>query len=213
MDAGHRESAETLRSSIERGLHVPSLFRSSLREVPTIDRDAWLDAVLGLEESPDDGPELPKGGVPYLPSSVDDLLRVVDHASISESDVFVDIGSGIGRAAAFVHLVTGASAVGVEVQPGMVRAARVLAARLPGSRLSWIEGDATELAPSLADGTVFFLYCPFSGERLARVLAELELIARTKTIRVCCIDLPLPSCDWLAPWASPRAGVEIYRST
>jgi len=212
MDARHRDSAASLRSSIERGPVEPSRFRSALLAVPLIERDVWLDAVLGLEEPPDDGPELPKGGVPYLPSSVDDLLRVVDHASISESDVFVDIGSGVGRAAAFVHLLTGASAVGVEVQPGLVRAARALAARLPGSRLSTIEGDATDLAAFITDGTVFFLYCPFSGERLAKVLTQLELMARTQTIRVCCVDLPLPPCSWLTLEASPRAGLEIFRS-
>jgi len=213
MEARHRESAETLRSSIKSGLHEPSLFRSALVDVPPVDRDAWLDVVLGLEEPPDDGPELPKGGVPYLPCPVADLLQVVDHAAIHEADVFVDIGSGVGRAAAFVHLRTGASAVGLEVQAGLVRAARALAGRLPGARLSWIEGDATDLAACFTDGTVFFLYCPFSGERLAKVLTDLELMARSKTLRVCCVDLPLPPCNWLTLEASPRVGVEIYRST
>jgi len=40
--------------------------------------------------------------------------------------------------------------------------------------------------------SVFFLYRPFGGERLARVLGDLEHIARTRELRVCCIDLPLP---------------------
>ena len=40
------------------------------------------------------------------------------------SDVFVDVGSGLGRAAALVHLMTGARAIGLEVQPALVAAAR-----------------------------------------------------------------------------------------
>jgi len=213
MEASHRESAERLRSLIERGAHEPSRLRSALLEVPPLQRDAWLDLTLGLGELPEDGPDLPQGCVPYLPCPVDDLLQLVEHAHVQASDVFVDIGSGVGRAAAFVHLLTEASAIGLEVQPQLVRAARSLAARLRRSRVQTVEGDAAELAGAMATGTVFLLYCPFSGDRLAKVLTELELIARTRTVRVCCVDLPLPACPWLTLENSPRAGLEIYRST
>ena len=62
-------------------------------------------------------------------------------------------------------------------------------------------------------GSVFFLYCPFSGDRLTKVLAGLESIARTRVIRVCCVDLPLPSCPWLAPEPQRWRDLAIYRST
>ena len=55
--------------------------------------------------------------MPYLPCPVDTLLRVIEHAPLGAADVFVDVGSGLGRAAALVHLLTGARAVGLEVQP------------------------------------------------------------------------------------------------
>lgn len=213
MEESTRESAKRVRSWLERGLHDPSRFRSALLQVPPVDRDAWLDLAFGLAEIPDDGPELPKGCAPYLPCSVDDLLRIVEHAPVRESDVFVDIGSGVGRASAVVHLLTGASAIGIEIQPQMVLTARALAARLLLSHIQSLEGDAASLAGFMAIGTVFFLYCPFSGERLTKVLADLEPIAHTRTIRVCCVDLPLPPCRWLALETSPRAGLEIYRST
>lgn len=76
-------------------------FRAALLEVPAIDRDAWLDRVLGLGETPDDGP-----------------------------DVVVDVGGGLGRAAALLHLLTGAAVVGLEIQPRLVLGWRNLAARL-----------------------------------------------------------------------------------
>ncbi len=210
MEERHRASAEEVRAWIEGGGHEPSRFRAALLEIPPRERDVWLDLVLGLDELPDDDPELPRGCVPYLPCSVNDLLHVVEHARVGASDVFVDIGSGVGRAVAFVHLLSGASTMGIELQPRLVRAARALADRLRAPRLQTLEGDAAELVSSLAAGTVFFLYCPFSGERLTKVHAALESIAHTRTIRVCSLDLPLPPSRSLVLTASPRQGPEVY---
>jgi SAM-dependent methyltransferase len=159
VDAVHRRSAETARSQIARERAEPSLFRASLTRVPAAERDAWLDLVLDLGELPDDGPDLPRGCVPYVPCPVDTLLRVVEHAPVRASDVFVDIGSGAGRATALVHLLTGATVVGLEIQPALVRAARDLFARLRMSRASCAQGDAASLAGQVRTGTVFFLYC------------------------------------------------------
>lgn len=208
-----RESAADVSSRIERRRHDPSAFRAALLGVPPAERDAWVDRVLGLGDLPEDGPALPRGCVPYLPCPVDALLRMVEEAPVTASDVFVDVGSGLGRAAVLVHLLTGAAAVGLEIQPGLVRAARNLAAHLQLSRVAFVEGDAAEHAGLIPIGSVFFLYCPFSGERLAKVLAHLEPIARTRTIRVGCVDLPLPPCSWLA-LEPPRSGdLAIHRST
>lgn len=169
--------------------------------------------MLGLSTLPEDGPELPSGCVPYLPSPIDALLRLVEHAPVRASDVFVDVGSGVGRAAALVHLLTGASAVGLEIQQALVSAARELATRLHLSRVSFMEGDAVQLAATVTAGSVFFLYCPFSGERLAKLLATLEVVARTRAICVCSLDLPMPPSAWLELARPLAADLAIYRST
>ncbi len=213
MEALHRESADRIRSRIQNEQHDPEAFRAALLDVGPSERDAWLDRVLGLHDVPDDGPDLPRGCVPYFPCSVDALVRVVDQARVGPSDVFVDVGSGSGRAAAFVHLLTGAEVVGIEVQSTHVRAARALVARLALSRVSCIEGDVATLAGVIANGSVFFFYCPFSGDRLVKVLGELQVVARTRTIRVCCLDLPLPPCSWLELESPLSADLAIYRST
>jgi SAM-dependent methyltransferase len=212
MDERHYQSALRARISIERGLHDASDFRATLLSVPASARDAWLDVVLGLDELPDDGPQLPRGCVPYLPCSVDALLRVIERADVRESDVFVDIGSGLGRATALVHLLTGASAIGLEIQPELALAARKLASRLFLSRMLCVEGDAATPTGCMATGTVFFLYCPFGGERLQSVLDQLEAIARTRMVRVCCVDLPLPPCPWLEPDPVIVGDLAVYRS-
>lgn len=189
------------------------MFRAALMSVPAHERDAWLDLLLGLGPIPDDGPELPRGCVPYLPCCVDALLRMVEHADVQASDVFVDIGSGVGRAAALVHLLTGAAAIGLEVQPNLVHTARELAARLHGLRYSPVEGDAVRLTGYITIGSIFFLYCPFSGSRLEQVLDDLEPIARTRQIRICCVDLSLPPRPWLTLAAPPCEDLAVYRST
>ena len=53
----------------------------------------------------------------------------------------------------------------------------------------------------------------FSGGRLAKLLANLEPLARARPIRVCCIDLPLPPSPWLEQTASLSLDLTIYRST
>ena len=212
MQARHLTSAEAARRTIESGLHDPSAFRAALLGVPARERDAWVDLVLGIDDLPSDGPALPAGGVPYLPCSVDVLLRVVDEAPVRSTDVFVDVGAGLGRAIALVHLLTGAGAIGIEVQPELVRSARGLIARLGLSRVRCIEGDAATVAAFMVVGSVFFLYCPFSGARLAKVLDDLEPIARTRQLGVCCVNLPLPPQSWLTREPGRGGPLEIYRS-
>jgi hypothetical protein len=59
---------------------------------------------------------------------------------------------------------------------------------------------------------VFFLYCPFGGDRLAKLVAELEPIARTRALTICCVDLRLPPQPWLMLERPRSAGLAIYRS-
>ena len=201
-----------MRSLLARSRATPQVFRRALSRVPPVDRDAWVDRVLDIEGLPEDGPLLPRGCAPYLPCSVDALSCALEQTGTGPHDVFVDVGAGIGRAAMLAHLLTGASAIGLEVQPHLVRAARELSARWSAERVAVVEGDASRLTRYITIGSVFFLYCPFSGERLEGLIGDLEEIARTRAIRVCCVDLALPPCDWLAPLAAPSPRLAVYRS-
>jgi len=213
VEETHRASAERIRLLIRNALATPAVVRAALMAVPPTERDAWTDRVLGLDFVPSDGPELPRGCVPYLPCPVDALLRLVEHAAVQASDVFVDVGSGVGRAAALVHLLTGATAIGIEIQPALVAAAHSLKARLNAECFSPIEGDAAQLTGFIATASVFFLYCPFSGERLEKVLSDIEPIARTRPVRVCCVDVPIPPRPWLTLVSPANEDLAIYRST
>jgi hypothetical protein len=59
---------------------------------------------------------------------------------------------------------------------------------------------------------VFFLFCPFSGARLERLLDDLEPLARQKSIRLCCVDMPELSRSWLEPVGAPAHELAVYRS-
>lgn len=213
VEPSHLRSADFMRSLIANAEASPDVFRNALTQVPPSERDAWLDRVFDLDTLPADGPGLPRGCVPYLPCPVDAILRMVELARVHAADVFVDLGSGVGRAAALVHLLTGASTIGIEIQPALVRASRALVQRLKGLRFAPVEGDATRLAGYITIGSIFFLYCPFGGERLEGVLDDLELIAQTRPIRVCSVDLPLPPRPWLTPTSEGFGDLAVYRST
>ncbi len=202
-----------MRARLERGDAgaESAAFRAALLDVAPLDRDEWVDVAFGLGPLPDDGPDLPRGCVPYLQCRVDSLLRAIDLASIDASDTLVDIGSGAGRAAALIRLLTGARVAGVEVQRALVGAARDLVARLGFDRISFVTAEVPPLPEAARTGSVFLLNCPFSGDRLVRLLAELEPVARAQPIRICCVDLPLPPCPWLVPLAA-SGDVEIHRS-
>ena len=175
-----------------------------------MERDAWLDGLLGLEEVPEDGPELPRGCVPYLPCSLQAVLDTVLLAEVDASDVFVDVGAGVGRAALFVHLLTGARAVGLEIQSALVDRARALTARLDVIGVDFVACDAVGAGQIVPTGTVFFLYCPFGGARVDKLLDAIEPLARTRVIRIACIDMPEASRPWLRMRGSAPSGATVY---
>ena len=201
----------SVQSSLSSQGMSPTAFRAALDGVPKAERDGWVDRVLGLGELPEDSRELPRGCVPYLPCSVDALLRMVELAHVTSDDVFVDIGSGLGRATTLTHLLTGASAIGIEIQSALVHRSRELATRLNLPRVATIEGDAAQPSRYLALGSVFFLYCPFGAERAHQLLDDIEPMAKARVVRVCSVHLPLPARAWLTP-VSVSEDLAVYRS-
>lgn len=206
-----RAAAATLRRSIAAGAASPATIAAALAEIPPDERDAWLDVIWDSGELLPDEP-LPAGCVPYLPCPVATVIEAVARAEITRDDVFVDIGAGLGRVAALVHMLTGAPAIGLEIQPGLVQAALARADWLDLDRVRFLQGDAPDLVGRVMTGSVFFLYCPFSGERLDRVLDALEEIAYTRPIRVCGVDTPALQRPWLVPIGSDAVELAIYRS-
>jgi precorrin-6B methylase 2 len=123
-------------------------------------------------------------------------------------DVLVDLGAGLGKVALLAHVFTGAKARGVELQPELVGRARQAASRL-APQVAFARGDAREVA--LDDGSVFFLYLPFTGPVLAGVLQRLRSVASQRAIVVCSLGLDLEA-TWLARRPVDSFWLTIYDS-
>jgi len=103
-------------------------------------------------------------------------------AEITPQDIFYDLGSGLGQVPLLVHLLSGAPARGVEIEPAYCRHAETCATELQLSQVEFINADAR--AVDYSNGTAFFLFTPFTGHILQQVLDKLQQVAQRKPIRV-----------------------------
>lgn len=194
MDDSLRRGARTARAEIESGALRGGALLQRLLSVPFLERDAWLDALLGIEELPEDEPALPRESVAYLPAGAEEIVAALHEVPVRAEDELVDLGSGLGRVVILAHLLTGARARGVEIQAPLVQRARAIAEGLSLSGVSFVHADATEVE---LEGTVFFLYAPFNGEMMARAVRRLEAVARRRPIVVCAVGVEFPEVPWL----------------
>lgn len=204
-----RLRARTARAEIASGALRGVALLERIRSVPLFEQDAWVDELLGIEEPPPDIPDLPRGAVPYLPSGVEEILAMVREAPVQPDDELVDLGSGLGRVVILAHLLSGARASGVEIQEPLVRSARARCAELALAGVSFVHGNA---ADAELDGSIFFLYAPFNGGLLTRVLRRLEEVARKRPIVLCAVGLELPDVPWLLPRTASRVSLTLYDS-
>jgi SAM-dependent methyltransferase len=210
VDEDLRARARERRGAISSGDLRGAPLLDAILSVPPQDRDAWLDEVLGFDDSlAPDVTNLPRGSVPYLPCGVDEILAMVRGVPLGAEDVLVDLGSGMGRVTLLAHLLTGATAVGVEIQGPLVHAAEQRRTALAVQGVSFVRANAAEHA---VDGTVFFLYAPFNGAMLAAVLRQLESVARRHAIVIATVDTELGEHAWLARRAEASARLALYDS-
>ena len=182
--------------------------------IPASERDAWVDNLLGIAPPPPDS-ALPTGAVPYLPCGVDEILAMLRDVPLGRDDVFVDLGAGLGRVVMLVHLLSGVRTVGIEIQPHLVAAARASSRALGidehgiGEHGNGVTFEQANVVDCDLDGTVFFLYAPFNGALLARVLEKLRDLAKHRSFVICAVDLELEA-DWLVPRPSSHRAVALY---
>jgi hypothetical protein len=107
------------------------------------------------------------------------------------------------------HLLSGARGRGIEIQAGLVDRARAGCAALGLSAISFGHGNAADVE---LDGSVFFLYSPFGGDTLARVVHHLEGVAQRRPIVVAAVGFELPAATWLIARATPCRALTLYES-
>jgi hypothetical protein len=209
VDDSLRLRARTARAEIESGALRGAALLDLLLSIPFFDRDGWLDELLRIEALPPDIPDLPRGSVPYLPSGVEEILAMVLEVPVQPGDELVDLGSGLGRVVILAHLLSGARACGVEIQEHLVRSARARCAELALAAVSFVHANA---ADTVLEGSIFFLYAPFNGEMLTRVLFRLEDIARRRPIVLCAAGFEFHDVPWLLARKTSSRSLTLYDS-
>ena len=169
-------------------------------------RDEILAGVLKLREP--DETELPRSPemVLYQPTPVRHILDLAAPGNISDDDVFVDLGSGLGHVPLLISILSGIRTLGVERQPAYVASAQECARRLNLQRVQFVAEDA-RLA-DLSCGTVFYLFSPFTGLILTDVLDRLRMESVEKQIRICSLGPcthAIADQTWLNPSTIPDA--------
>jgi hypothetical protein len=119
----------------------------------------------------------------FQPTPARIILEMIRKAKIAQDDVFYDLGSGLGQVPILVNLLTGARAKGIEFEPVYCDYAERCANDLGLDQVVFANLDVRDV--SFADGTVFFMYTPFTGELLQEVLEKLRSEAQGRTLRIC----------------------------
>jgi len=144
--------------------------------------DALVNGLLLTEPAPEGPRQRDPEMFLYQPTPARIVLEMVDTADFRQHDVFYDIGSGLGQVSILVHLLTGIRAMGVEVEPAYCDYAKRCASGLNLSQVQFITVDAREA--DYSDGTIFFLYTPFEGGMLDRVLERIRHVSMRGRIRL-----------------------------
>jgi hypothetical protein len=119
----------------------------------------------------------------YQPTPARHIFDLIDRTALNEQDVLVDLGSGLGHVPLLASICTRARSIGVELEPVYVDCARQSAESLNLKNVTFVQQDAR--AAKLTDGTVFYMYTPFTGIMLRAVLDSLKREGDRRDIRIC----------------------------
>ena len=95
------------------------------------DLDVFINGLFGMDAEPVETRPLKPGMIGYQATPIRFILDLVERIPLTPDDVFIDLGSGLGRVALLVGLLTPAQVRGIEYDPGHCDYARQCAQRLP----------------------------------------------------------------------------------
>jgi SAM-dependent methyltransferase len=207
--AGRNTTVELgeLRARIAGGELRGDALRAELEQRDEAERDRWVEGLLGIAAPIERAMIAERELIGYQPSGVGAVLALIRDVPIGARDVFVDIGSGLGKVTMLVHLLTGASAMGLERDAALIARARQCAKALELNGVSYVHGDARDAVP---EGSVYFMYAPVTGRALERVMARLETTTQARKVAICTLGLDLARFEWLRERASEDLFVSIY---
>ena len=119
----------------------------------------------------------------YQPTPARHIFDLIGRTALTERDVLVDLGSGLGHVPLLASICTSARSIGIELESAHIDCARQSAQGLNLNNVTFIQQDAR--TADLSVGTVFYLYTPFIGTILRAVLDSLRREYASRQIRIC----------------------------
>lgn len=210
FEAINKRFLQSIRRQIQAGI-CPAEFTSILHDfaIPPrgVNYDHLDDLIAGVFqfEPPSDEPRaLDPASVFYQPTPARHIFHLITAAAITKADTFIDLGSGLGHVPLLASISTGATSIGIELDPAWNASAGKCANALNLRSVSFLTQDAREA--DLVSGTVFYLYTPFTGATLASVLDSLRIQASLRPIRICSFGpctISVSDRPWLKPLTAP----------
>lgn len=172
-------------------------------------RDEYWDRKLGIHTFGHHvGTGVP-GGVdaflPFVPSTYADIFQYLNSVNIGPDDVFVDLGSGLGRTVFAASWLGAKRAVGVELIQSLTDGAEANRKRsiLKQRDIEFICANALDFAEP--DMTILYMFHPFGEAILEQVLDNLKAtraaLTNPKQLRIVyanpCYDDALARTGWL----------------
>ncbi len=191
---------KALRNEIDKYLINDTSTETVYEEIGYDNLDLLINGIFPVLDIPVETKEREPEMVFYQKTPARIIFELAEKGHFMETDVFYDLGSGLGQVSILVNLLTGIKSKGVEFEPEFCNYARVCASELNSKNVEFINADARLM--SYSDGTIFFMYTPFVGKILQEVLNIIEADSKKRTIRLftygpCTIQVAQQS--WLIP--------------
>jgi protein-L-isoaspartate O-methyltransferase len=200
-----RRAHAPLREAIASGVMGGAALRRLFDGRTALERDHFVEEVLGVAYPPLEERALGRELVTYTPSGFEEIVHAFEVAKLGPDDRFLDVGAGLGKVVLLASLLTGASCTGLECEEVLVNHARAASAELGASRVRFELGDAR--SADLPRSDVVFMYVPFTGETFATVMARIGTMSPRL---LCCAPLDLVRHPGFEPVGAPCSWLQVY---
>jgi len=212
---------QKLRANMRKGEHRGKRFRDLVDQYTNLHNeqhgetgydnlDIFINGLFSLRAMPEPTKELETEMVYYQKTPARVIFEMVEKVHFTSNDVFFDLGSGLGQVAILVNLLTWVKAIGVEFEPSFSEYAQNCAAGLNITGVTFLNVDACEA--DYSEGTVFFMFTPFTEKMLQEVLELLKkesLLRKIKIITYGPCTALVASQSWLA--GATRRSNDVYK--
>jgi len=205
-----------LRARIAKGDLRGAALREIFDATAPLERDHFVEEVLGIAYPPLEEPALGTDQMTYAPSGYDEIVHAFDASELGPADRFLDLGAGLGKVVMLAALLTGAKSSGIERDGVLCELAEAARRELALGGVQLRRGDARDVDSAGAD--VVFMYLPFSGEVLATVMGRLladarRSAARTRRRFLCTGALEPERYPELVAAGPPKSWLNVYAFT